>query len=95
MSLIITNIGFRQVMEHHGSDHSVLLLIVTNKNCLTVLFLTRYGDMGVLILFVHDIVDPTLELAKLCQYLGSRNDSIGTFFHYVSEKIFILFVFQW
>ena len=56
----------------------------------------RYTEMGLLILFFHDIRDVFLGLGKTCHYLTPRADGKkNEFFHKLVDPLVVIFALSW
>lgn len=63
---------------------------------ITMAYTIKYTEMGLLILLLHDMCDPFMEVAKICHYMKFRRDREKNYwFKVLCEPFFLLFTLMW
>ena len=69
---------------------------VVTITLITMSYILQYTEMGLLILFLHEINDILLELSKTCHYLTPRADGKkNQFLHKLVDPLVVIFALSW
>ncbi|OUC44253.1 endomembrane protein 70, partial [Trichinella nativa] len=83
-------------MEQWRKDSKVMvfhhLLAIT---LLSFSWAARYDQVGILVLFLHDVSDVFLECAKIFKYLKFRDNTHYSFCEFLSNASFVIFTASW
>lgn len=62
---------------------------------LSLSWLDRIHQLGLVVLFLHDLCDPILEFSKCANYLKTQSNEIITFWERTTDISFCTFAFVW
>ncbi|KRX16502.1 Transmembrane 9 superfamily member 3 [Trichinella nelsoni] len=83
-------------MEQWRKDSKVMVfhhfLAIT---LLSFSWAARYDQVGILVLFLHDVSDVFLECAKIFKYLKFRDNTHYSFCEFLSNASFVIFTASW
>ncbi|CAF3453112.1 unnamed protein product [Rotaria sp. Silwood1] len=84
-------------MDYKRKDYYAMLIHhVLTMALISVSYATRYHKIGLLVLFVHDITDIWLELAKSLHYMSSRKGGRECpIWETIANVAFVIFVLCW
>ncbi|KRZ10124.1 Transmembrane 9 superfamily member 3, partial [Trichinella zimbabwensis] len=83
-------------MEQWRKDSKVM--VFHHLLAITLLFFSwaaRYDQVGILVLFLHDVSDVFLECAKIFKYLKYRDNTYYSFCEFLSNASFVIFTASW
>ncbi|CAF0791647.1 unnamed protein product [Rotaria sordida] len=84
-------------MDYKRKDYYAMLLHhVLTMALISVSYATRYHKVGLLVLFVHDITDIWLELAKSLHYMSTRKGGRQCpQWENAANVVFVIFILTW